>query len=296
MSNLTLTWDELREQARNHTELSEEKRRGAVQAFDTLQDIFGTAFFDEKKHPLFWFFFDQAGWGCEWAIWFADLLQSLNQHSDFSTLVNDLKNPLFYDERMTVLNIVEILIPLGFSFRLNSQINIEGAPKKPDLFVRLDASDPGFFIEVTRLGTSQKQREAYKAFEELWGRFPMLGPLSEWSGRLERVLAPLHLQEIKQQIQSVIKKAQDETGFETLEIAGVVQFACATESHAEELQKWAMARGMKAGELSGPGANVDEFDRISSRLKDKIKQIPSDRANVIVLYPHLFTTPPREAA
>lgn len=65
---LKLTWDDLRERARNHTDLSEDKKRDAVLAFDVLQGIFGTPFFDDKQHPLFWFFFDRSGWRCEWAM------------------------------------------------------------------------------------------------------------------------------------------------------------------------------------------------------------------------------------
>ena len=53
---------------------------------------------------------------------------------------------------------------------------------------------------------------------------------------------------------------------------------------------------MKVNELSGPGADVDEFARISRTLVEKIKQVPSDRANVIVVYPHLFAMPPRGTA
>jgi hypothetical protein len=219
MSYLTLSWDDLREQARNHAELSVEMRHDAVQAFDILQGLLGTTFFDNKQHPLFSFFYDHSGWRCEWAIWFAGLLKLLNQHPDFPRLVNELKNPLLYGERMSVLNIVEILLPLGFSFRLDDPINVNGIQKKPDLFVKLDASDPGFFIEVTRLGASKKEREAHAAFDELWGRFFMSYPLSNCTGRLERTLAPLHLQEIKRQIQSTVQRARDETGFESLEIA-----------------------------------------------------------------------------
>jgi hypothetical protein len=294
MGDLILTWEELRERARKHTDLSEDNRRDAVLAFDTLQGIFGTSFFDDKKHPLFWFFFDRSGWRCEWAIWFAKFLKSLDQHPDFADLIHDLKIAIFYGERMSILNIVEILLPLGFSFRLDSQIDVNGGPKMPDLFVKLDASDPGFFVEVTRLKRSQKQKEADDVFDALWGGLFMFCPLSGCSGRLERVLASAHLQEIKRQVETTVKGAQDKGGFETLEIAGVIQFGFATESHIEKLEKWATARGMKVGELSGPGANVDEFERISSKLKEKIKQVPSDRANVIVLYPHLFAMPPKE--
>jgi hypothetical protein len=295
MSELTLTWGELREQARNHKDLSNDKKRDAVLAFDALQGLFGVSFFDDKQHPLFYFFFNRAGWVFEWAIWFANFLQSLNQHPDFPRLVNELKNPMLYGERMSILNIVEILLPLGFSFRLDSPININGGPKKPDLFVTLDASDPGFFIEVAYLAPSQKQWEADEAFHELWDN-PVLHALTNCSGRLEKVLAPAHLQEVKQMIQMTIKKAESETGFETLEIAGTVRFAYATKTQEEKLQKWAETRGMKAGQLSGPGVNVSEFDRISFKLEKELKQVPHDRANVIVIYSHLFATPPSDNA
>jgi hypothetical protein len=171
-----------------------------------------------------------------------------------------------------------------------------GVPKKPDLFVQLDSGDPGFFIEVTTLGPSQKERKAHVAFDELWGHSFRLWPLTNCAGRLQRVLAPRHLQEIKQQIQTLVKKAQSETGFETLEIPETLQFAFATEAHEERLRKWAQARGMEAGQLSGPGVNVEEFDRISFKLEKELKQVPLDRANVVVLYSHLFTMPPRDTA
>jgi hypothetical protein len=206
-----------------------------------------------------------------------------------------LRNPKLYPERMSILNIVEILLLVGFSFRLDSPITINDLSKKPDLFVKLDASDPGFFIEVTTLAPSQREQEATKAFRELWDNFPPY-PLEGCSGHLERILAPAHLQEIKQMIQTVVKKAQCETGFETLEITGTIRFAFATKPHEEKLQKWAEARGMKAGQLSGPGVNVSEFDRISFKLENKLKQVPDDRANVVVIYSHLFTKPPRDTA
>jgi hypothetical protein len=56
----------------------------------------------------------------------------------------------------------------------------------------------------------------------------------------------------------LMAKAQKETGFETLEIGGVIRFAFATKTHEEKLQKWAEARGMKAGELLGPEGPNDE--------------------------------------
>ena len=93
MSTLKVSWDDLRERARTHIELSEGNKRDAMLAFDFLQSVFGIQFFEDKQHPLFRFFFDRSGWRHEWAIWFAGFLQSLNQHPDFPRLVKELKNP-----------------------------------------------------------------------------------------------------------------------------------------------------------------------------------------------------------
>jgi hypothetical protein len=295
MNGFKLSWDNLRERAGNHKDLSENQKRDAVSAFDALQGVFGTSFLNDQQHPLFWFFFDRSGWRCEWAIWFAGFLQSLNQHPDFSRLVHELKNPSFFNERMSILNIVEILLPVGFLFRLDSRINVGGISKRPDIFIKLDTDDPGFFIEVTSLARSQRQREADEVFRELWDDC-MLTPLMGCSGRLERVLAPPHLEEIKQKICMVVNKAQNETGFETLEIPGTIQFAFATQAHEEKLKTWAEARGMKVNQLSGPEVNVLEFDRIGFKLKTELKQVPPDRANVIVIYSHLFAMPPGNTA
>lgn len=294
MSDLKLTWDDLRERARKHDGLSDDKKCEAVLAFDILQGLFGSSFFD-RQHPLFWFFLDRSAWRCKWAIWFADFLQTLKQHPDFSPLVRDLKNASSFGERMSVLNIAEILTRGGFLFRLDADTNIGAVKKKPDLFVQLDSHDPGLFIEVSTLAPHQRQQEADKMFQEMWKCF-LPYTLSECSGRLLRVLAPPHLEEIKEKIRMTINKAVDETGFESLEIAGVIQFAFATEPNKARLESWARVRGMKAGEFIGPPINIPEFDRISFKLKKKLEQVPHERSNVVVVYSHFFASPPTDTA
>jgi hypothetical protein len=119
-------------------------------------------------------------------------------------------------------------------------------------------------------------------------------PLESCSGHLERVVAKPHLEEIKQKVHNVIKKAERETGFETLEIVGIIRFAFATKSHRKKLDEWAASRGLRAGQLAGPAVDVQEFDRVSCKLANELKQVPSDRANVIVIYSHLFSSPPSD--
>jgi hypothetical protein len=70
---------------------------------------------------------------------------------------------------MSILNILETLIPVGFTFSLDSPINIGGVQKKPDLLVKCDASDPGFIIEVTTLSHHLKDNGKRRWHFESYG-------------------------------------------------------------------------------------------------------------------------------
>jgi len=290
-----LTWDDLRDRARNEKDLSADQRQDAVVAFNTLERIFGNALLD-KNHSRFFFFFDRSAWRAEWAIWFAKFISSLEQHPDYSRLIHELKNPWFYGERMTILRVVEMLLAVGFMFRLDSPISINNVLRKPDILVQLDRLHPGFYIEVTTLGQSEKELEACRAFDELWGIRSMMFPVERCSGILERTPTSVELQEIKQQINATKWKAENETGFETLEVPGLIKFACAKESNDQRLELWATTNGMKVSQLAMAGTDVDEYIRIARKLREKMKQVPADRANVIVLYSHMFAKPPRDLA
>jgi len=292
---LKLTWDDLRDRARNEKGLSAEQQQDAVAAFYALERIFGNALLD-KDHSQFFFFFDRSAWRSEWAIWFAKFISSLEQHPDYPRLIHELKNPWFYGERMTILRIVERLRAVGFLFRLDSPISINNKLRKPDIRVQQDPFDPGFYIEVTRLSPSEKQREADLAFHELWGIGSMMFPLEHCSGLLERTPTSIELKEIKQQVHATMSKAENETGFETLEVPGLIKFAYAKDSNDQRLEQWATTRGMKVSQLGMAGPNVDEFIRIARKLREKMEQVPTDRANVIVLYSHMFAMPPRDSA
>jgi len=275
-------------------ELTEAERREAAAAFADLKQIFSDQFFD-IRHSLFPFFLDRSGWRCQWAIGFATLLKSISRHSDFSRLINDLREPSKFDERMEVLSIVDILLSAGFSFALDTQISINGRPKKPDIFVQLDQSDPGFYIEVTSLIPSEKEREANDVFHAITDALlPFICQL-DYSGRLERILAPPHLQEILQTVQSAARKAANETGFESIEIKGVITLALAAKAQRDELDNWARKRGLEPRSFAGPSVDVSEIARISRTLKEEQVQVPPDRTNVVVIYSHFFAMPPADA-
>jgi hypothetical protein len=294
MSQIELAWNDLRIRARNHDELSDDKKSKAIAAYNELEAVFGESFFS-YRHPLFQFFLDRSGWRHEWAIWFSGFVTSLKSHPDYEFVVHELKNPDFFGERMSVLEIAEFLSAAGFNFRFDVPILINGVQKEPDLFVQLTPADIGFFVEVSTLGPSEKELEANRVFHELFD-FHFFWPLGQCCGQLERPPAPVHLAEIKSKIEDLVKKVREQSSFESLVVPGLVKFGCAAESKMLELQQWASAHGLKVGELSGPDGGADEFGRISRKLKEKLQQVPNDRANVIVLYSHMFAMPPRETS
>jgi hypothetical protein len=287
---LKLDWDDLIDRAQKHSDLSEQERQNALSALADLKQMFGGRFFD-IRHPLFDFFFNRAAWPFQWAIWFARLLSSLKQHPDFPDLIRDLELPARYGERMTILNIVEVLLAAGFLFTLDKQVQIRGTPKKPDLFVRANQTDPGFFIEVASLSLSQKEREAHRIFEALQETLFPFGDL-ESSGWCERILSEKHLQEILERIRQA-RIIASKMGFESIEVERVIHLAFATKASHKKLEEWATARGLEIGEFRGPPVNVSEIDRIAFKLQKEQEQLPTDLPNVVVIYPHNFCQPPK---
>jgi len=260
-----------------------------------LKSVLGEQLF-EGLHPLVGFFINRAAGPFKWAIWFAKVLAPIRHHPDFDRLVADLRNPERYGERMTILNITDILSAAGFAFTLDKEIQINGKPKKPDLLVQLNNVDPGLFIEVTTLGASEKEREANEVFRAISDALWLSSGLFRYSGRVERILSPKHLEEVLQKVKSMAIKAQNETGFETLKIDGVICLAVATEVKAAEMGNWARAQGMKPDEFRGPPVEVSEMDRLSFKLKTEQAQLPPDKTNVVVIYTHLFQGAPNTPA
>lgn len=286
-----VSWDILHQRALVHEALTESERLAAADAVMELKSILGEQLF-ESKHSLVGFFINRAAGPLKWAIWFAKVLTAIRQHPDFDRLVADLRKPDKFGERMTILNISDILSAAGFTFTLDKEIQINGKPKKPDLLVQLNDADPGLFIEVTTLGASEKEREANDVFraisDTLWRSFGLL----HYSGRVERILSPRHLDEVLQKVQAMVIKAHNETGFETLKIDGVICLAVATAAKAAEMENWAKSQGLQPNQFCGPRVEVSEMDRLSFKLKTEQVQLPPDRTNVVVIYTHLFQHSP----
>ncbi|MDB6019623.1 MAG: hypothetical protein JWR19_4112 [Pedosphaera sp.] len=286
-----LDWDALCKQSEDQTDLSENERRAAIEAFANLKRIFAGKFFD-INHPLYYFFINRAPWTKQWAVWFCKVLQSLEAHPDFQALIADLESPLRHGERMTVLSMVERLLRAGFTVRFDPAVPVKGIQKKPDLLVQLASNTPGFFIEISGLHPSSKQREAHDVARQFFNALTpdMFGGC--YSGRIERILAPMHLAEVLDDVRATVKSARENAIMQTLEVENVVHVAVGPASAENEIRVWAAQRGMKPNELTGPAYSVPELDRLAGKLRDKQEQLPSGMPNVIVLHPHIFSANP----
>ena len=288
---LLSSWADLNAHTAKMDHLTEQERQDAGVALIELQNIFGNQYFDER-HPLFFRFAGGWIWPFKWVVPFSCLLSSLKSHPDFARLIEDLRNGDRFDERMSILEILEILLPKGFCFSLDSKVEVSKKIKKPDIYIQLGQQEPGFFMEVSSLSQGHKERQATRVFrtihEMFWRNFHQL----TISGRCERVLSDIHLNHVVEQVRAAAEKATATSGFEKVELDGVLQLAMAIKAKEENLQKWAVDHGLEVGEFRGPGADVSEISRLSIKLQEEQKQLPKDRANVIVIHSHLFCDSP----
>lgn len=286
-----VSWDELHARALSHQDLTADERMAAAASVLQLQFFLGDQVL-EGRHPLVFFFLNHAAGPLKWAIWLGDFLSAIRNYPDFEQLVEDLRDPSRIGERLTILNIAEMLWRAGFTFALDKAIELNGAPKKPDLFVQLDSKDPGFFIEICALGQSEKEREANQVFHTLANPLNYSFGSFEHAGKVERVLSPKHLAEVLDKVRAAQTRVENESDFEAVVIDGVLKLAIAKKAGRVQLDNWAQAHGLQVGEFRGPSVEVSEMDRVSAKLKKEQEQLPRDRSNVVVIYPHLFLNTP----
>jgi hypothetical protein len=228
----------------------------------------------------------------DWTIDFSQFLRSLEQHPNFESIIKGLKNPGLYYERMTVLDFAKFLFQAGFEIRFDKGVDINGTSKKPDLFVQTLEKGSEFYVEISELFVSDKEREANDVFHKVIDLFMYYSPRLAYSGRLERILSPKHLEEIMTKIKDILDLASNKQTIQTLEIEGVIRFAAAPLNMEKSIQVWAEQFGMEAHQFSGPSHNTSEISRIAFKLEKEQKQLPASVPNVVIIHCPLLSMEP----
>jgi hypothetical protein len=277
-----ISWQKFSEEALVCEYSTPEERQSAAKAFLQLERHLGTNFLQEHPH-LAYFFINRTRWPKMWAIWFANLLNRLQGHPQFDQLINELRRPDKYQERMTILNIVDRVLDSAKEIRFDVPTNVNGVTKKPDLQIAFEHCKNGILFEVSDLLTNSRERAANDVARQFFNLVQPWMPELAISGRVLRTLSPAHFSEVAAQIERTIKEVSTGKPFASFERAGVVESGVSTQQCIGMLQEWASARRMNVNELSGPAHNHSDLDRLAVKLRTEQQQLPRDGAGVVIL-------------
>lgn len=279
-------WNKLIKHCDSLDELSGLEKEKAKRAFKLLRKEFGNNFLKrafDARHPIFQYIFNIAPWTRKWIIWFADAIRELKGQENHESLFTRLQDAAKFPEALSVLEIAYHLCRVGFTISVDPSVDISGRPKIPDLRVCDADNNEEFFVEVSIQQGSEVQEEAWRTAERFHSLLWRSVPFVHYCGRVDKTLADKHMDQILKKVENVIENCTKEGAFQEIVVEGVIEIGIAPESDKEILHEWAVERGLKVGEFSGPPYDVDEVLRTKRKIRNEQRQLPDNRPNIVVV-------------
>jgi len=280
------SWDKLSEHCEILETLSNFEKEKAKRSFQFLKTIFGESFLKsafETGHPLTQTITNLAPWTRKWFIWFAEALEELKEQENYDSLLIRIKDTKKFSEALSVLEVAHKLFKTGFKVCFDPKIKVGSNSKVPDIKVINKETDEIIYIEVSAQKQSKNQREAsitaQKIVNTLWhGPFFLY-----YCGRIYKTLSKRHLDEVTNEIKSVLEKVYAEKNFYEYLKEDVIELGLATEEDKQILEKWAVERKLKIGEIRGPPFDTNELIRVKRAIDKEQRQLPTDIPNIVVI-------------
>lgn len=281
-----MDWEKLAQHCETLDGLTEFEKDRAKRAFLLLNKEFGDdflkgAFIDH--HPIVQHIVNLAPWTCKWIMWFAEAIKEMKDQVNYPNLLSRLRDKEKYGEGLSVLEIAYKLSKAGFRISIDPSVNASGRPKIPDLKVCNEDNGEELFVEVSIQGESIIRKEAWQTMQRIHDPLWHSVPFMHYCGRIHKILADRHLDDIAKKVEKIIERVRKENAFHELVIEGIIEMGIASEDDKEILQKWAMERGLKVGEFSGPPFDVNEILRTKRKIEHEQKQLPNNNPNIVVV-------------
>ncbi len=281
-----MEWEKLSQHCETIDGLTEFEKDKAKRAFLLLRKDFGDEFLKSAfvdHHPICQYIVNLAPWTRKWIVWFAEAIKELQDQENYPNLLCRLKDREKFGEGLSVLEIAYKLSKTGFRITFDPPINRSGQIKIPDLKVCNDDNGEELFVEVSIQKVSIREKEAWQTMQRIHEPLWRCVPFMHYCGRIHKILAERHLDDITKKIEKTVERVKKESVFHELVIEGIIEIGIAPEHDKEILQKWATERELKVGEFSGPSYDVDEITRTKIKIGDEQRQLPSDNPNIVVV-------------
>lgn len=268
-------------------DLSKLDKEEAKRAFRYLKKELGENFLKEALltgHPLIGMIINTAPWTRRWFITFAQSLKNLKEQENYEDLLKRIINSKTFEEASSVFEIARRFAMGGFKCHFHDKIEINSRQKFPDIKLTCQDTNEEIYCEITALKKSRNENEANERNKKIFDTILSARPFMHTCCRLFKVLSIKRSDVIVSKIKETIVKANDENSFQKLIIDGVIIFGVAPEADKMILEEWASQNNLKIGHLEGSPLNIDPIYRVKRKIFDKQLQLPTDFANILIIY------------
>lgn len=285
------TWDEIISEIDRDEYLSDYEKEQTIRAIRKLRCELGEEFFnitDESNeianyHPIHQYFINTAPWTRKWLTNLASSLDNLKEEENYMTLIKRIKSPSCFPEGYSVLETAHKFFKSGFNITFDEQVNINGKHKKPDIKLRNSKTEEELYVEVSIQGASDTERESNKTWNGITDLFYVNIHSIEYRGQIKKVLSTRHLLEVRERLESLIKKVIKENCFQELIDEGVLEIGIAPKGDTKILDLWAEKRGIGDFGFAGPRIEFNELSRTKSKIRREQEQLPINYPNIITI-------------
>lgn len=295
-------------------ELAEDLRKKAKDSYRYLQEKLGTGFLKrafKERHPIYtWYFCNSAPPARLSLIRFTESLRAFETAPKFSAILKRIKRPLKriedlqdITEAMASVEVANRFLGAGFDVQLEPSIKVkastgDGRIKKPDFKIIDRQNGQAIVVEVSRMMASDNQRLTSATYNAVFDLLIHWGMHSDPES-FKDILNPRHilpyaiihrgiekdeLNKLVHDLKVLIEEVRATGEFRELIVPDTIEVGVASYDNHEVAKQWARDRGMREGDIV-QGANIssDEIARTKVKIREKLKQLPSDMPGMIVI-------------
>jgi hypothetical protein len=279
--------------------LSPDERAMCANALRALQAELGSDFLTKalrNGHDLLWTLANQVPWTRLWLAWLATAIQELRNAPQLRSVTRWLADPERCGEAVSVIRAGWQFARAGYSVAFDPVLSVRGSPKKPDLLISDPESGQDIVVEVTRKLQSYTGVNAWRTQERLSWEVMRHPVETMFAGRVFKSLSERHLEDVAKTLNTFTTAFRPESGFEKLEIPGVLSIGLATASEMEQLKTWAATIDVAPGQFAGPGDDTNELHLLAQKIRREQGHLPPDKPGLIIIGTSTLPTQPEHVA
>ncbi len=279
-------WEKLSYDCGSLGELTEIEKEKAKESFLFLKNELGEDFLEKAFtdfHPICWYIMNQAPWTRRWIAYFKEMIFEVKGKDGYNSLLERIKDRNKFVEGFSVLENAYKFSKVGLDVSFDHGIKVYDKIKKPDLKLTDKNNKMELFVEISNLNTSVQTKEAEETNWPISMCLMKNTHYISFSVRIHKVIYPSHLNDIVNELERKIKKCMEENVFHELIEENTIEIGIAPKINERVLENWALQKGLKIGEITGPFIEGDEVFRIKQKIKNERKQLPTDYSNILII-------------